>query len=257
MVEPVGNRVIAAVGEHLFRARNGERRVPCDAPRHTRDFCQHRVLISEHPVHEPARLGLGRIHRPAGIGELAGKPVGHHARQPLEGAEIGGHADLDFLDHEIGVLGAVAHIAGRDHVDAAADTAALHGGQHRQVQTFQHIEAVLQLEHHAAQILPTAAIFDAAVRHDEPRQQGEIDAGGEMRPGRRDHHGARLRRLRDPRHRGGQLAPKGGRHGVPLLRAVQGNPGNAVLDRDDEAFVVSRGSLLPARAAHDLLVPVR
>jgi hypothetical protein len=76
-------------------------------------------------------FGLGGVEVASGVGQFAGDSFGNQARQALQGADVGDHADVDFAHREHGIGRGVAHVAAGDEVDRAADAGALDGGEHR------------------------------------------------------------------------------------------------------------------------------
>ena len=101
----------------------------------------------------PISLALLGRQAAAGVGELAHPAFGDEFAEAREGADVGGHADVDFLDRRRRRLGAVADVAGAGHVDAAADAAALDRGDHRHARLVEAGEAVLQAQHELAERL--------------------------------------------------------------------------------------------------------
>jgi hypothetical protein len=73
----------------------------------------------------------------AGIGQLLDHAQRHQFGQPLQGAQVGHHTDVDFLDAEKRVGRGIADTAGGHHVHGAADAAALDRGDHGDAQRLQ------------------------------------------------------------------------------------------------------------------------
>ena len=114
-------------------------------------------MVGEHLVDEAHRLRLVRRHPAPGVGQLAADALGNQLGEPLQRAHVGGHADVDLLDAEEGVLGGVAHVAGGDHVDGATDAAALDGGEDRHAGLLEAAEGLLEVEQVGAQVGPDPA----------------------------------------------------------------------------------------------------
>ena len=101
-----------------------------------RNFCRdshypgkHFLLAGKDAIDQTCTEGLIRGHASAGIGQFADQTLWHLLNQSWESAHVRSHTDVDFEDRKESVLGAVAHIAGRHHIQSTADTAALNGGQ--------------------------------------------------------------------------------------------------------------------------------
>src|SRR5690606_6340650 len=93
--------------------------------------------------------------------------------------------------------GGVAHVAGGDQIDGAAQAVALDGRQHRLAAAVDGVEGRLQLEDLAAQGLGAAADVLAHQRGGLG-QQVEVDAGGKVLTGTAEHHHTDLIRAVDP-----------------------------------------------------------
>ena len=76
----------------------------------------------------------------------------------MEGAHIGHHADVNFLDGKVGARGAVTHVRGGHHVQSRADAGSVDRRQHRLSADLKAAEALLQLQNHPAQLLGGAAL---------------------------------------------------------------------------------------------------
>ena len=84
------------------------------------------------------------MHFAARIGEFAYHAFGHVVEDAREGANIGDHANINFINGDEAIFGAVAHIAGGNEVNTAAITAALHRGEDRNTALLNCGETILQ-----------------------------------------------------------------------------------------------------------------
>jgi hypothetical protein len=109
----------------------------------------------EHALEQRLVVGVDLLHqahlvrpagpaRGAGEGHLAREALGDDLAEALQGADVGGHADVDLLHAEEGVLRRVAQVAGRHEVDRPADDAALHRRDDRHARLLQRGERPLQ-----------------------------------------------------------------------------------------------------------------
>src|SRR6185369_5007093 len=101
----------------------------------------------------------------------------------LQGADVGDHGEVDFLDRENGVGRGIAHVAAGDEVERAADAGALDGGEHRFAAALNGGETVLQVEDQAAQGFAAAGAVRAGDALLDAAQHGEVDAGAEVAAG--------------------------------------------------------------------------
>jgi hypothetical protein len=138
--------------------------------------CVQRLAAVEHAVDQADVFGLGRIKLAAGVGQLAGDALPHQLGQALQGAHVGHHADVDFLDGEERVAAAVAHVGAGDQVNAAADAAAMDGGQHGLAAALQAGEGVLHVEDDAAQLFAHAASQSSAIWLAQAHHHLQVDA---------------------------------------------------------------------------------
>ena len=243
VAQRVFGRVVGGVVHDVLRAGDGKRRVCSDLAGNVHDSLEHGLLVGEDLVDEAAFERLGGFKFAPGIGQLAQQTVGQLARDPRESADVGDHADVDFLNGEVGVLGAVAHVAGAAEVDAGAQRAALDRRQHRLPGVVEAGEGFLQ----QVQVVAEGLGVDVGVliaRHDRVARFGEnrqIHAGGEMLARAGDHDYARCSAVRDRFDRCGELDPEGLVHRVALFRAVEDDVRDLVGDRDGDGLEVGQG----------------
>ncbi|MNJ72427.1 hypothetical protein D3C77_690750 [compost metagenome] len=69
-------------------------------------------MVSVDPVDQANTLSLVGLDVAPGVGQLTQDAIANNPRQALQGADISGHAHVDFLDRELGIGAAVAHVAG-------------------------------------------------------------------------------------------------------------------------------------------------
>src|SRR5690606_27857466 len=228
--------MVAHVADHFLGAAHGQRRFAGDFAGQRHDALVQRLAIGVDAVHQADALRFLGVHHAAGVGQLAHHAVADDARQTLQGANVGGHAHVDLLDGELGVGCGVAHVAGGDHVDGAADAVALDGGQHRLAAPVDGVEGGLQGEDLAADVLGLATDVAAAVVS-RPGQHLQVDPGGEVLAGPADDHHANFAGLVDPFEDVHDLRPEIGVHGVDLLRTVDHHLGDLIGHFDAEGFV--------------------
>src|SRR5690606_24686182 len=92
-----------------------------------------------------------------GIGQFPHDAIAYQTRQTLQGSHIGRHSHVDFLDREVGVGRAVAHVTRGNQVDSSTDTVTMDCRNHRLAALIYRIEGGLQLENVAADTLGVAA----------------------------------------------------------------------------------------------------
>src|SRR5581483_3177085 len=102
-----------------------------------------------------------------------------------ERADVGRHADIDFLHHEERILGGVAAVAGTREIDAAADTAALDSDQHRHADFLHHVEGALNVQDGGADVGANAAALmrrgrGAGADGGAAGEYGEVHTGSKM-----------------------------------------------------------------------------
>ena len=122
--------VVAGVVDHALAAVDCQRRFArnhfCDG----QHFFQHAVLICEYLIDQTRLFGLLRGHASTGVGEFAHHTFGNEFNQARKGAHVSCHANVDFLNADKRIFGGVAHVAGGDHIDTAADATPLNSGDH-------------------------------------------------------------------------------------------------------------------------------
>ena len=201
---------------------------------------EHRLLIGVDPVDQADLLGFTGRHAATGVGEFSHDALGYELAQTRERADVGGHADVYLEDGEVGILRGVAHVAGGDHVDAAADASALNGREHGNATLLQATQASLHVQRAVVEARAVAnprrsgggLIGDAAAA-----ERSEIHPGTEVRTRGRDDDctcpGVGVDVLHDP----GQIAPERRDHAVPLLRSCQNDMRDMVFHVDAETLV--------------------
>jgi len=212
-------------------------------------------------------VGKGLVEKPnltdasgrdsvAGVGPLAGHALGHQPAQALQRADVGRHGDVDLLNADEAVLGAIAAIGRRDHVDGAPDTAALHRCEHGKPGVRQGGEAALEVLHHEPQACVAAPLLGHARRTTKAAlgEHRQVHSGREVLAGRRQHHHAGGACGIEPLHDGGELGPERRDHRVVGLRTVQPDVGDPVAQIDVEALPgrVGRGHRALGRILRDI-----
>ena len=109
-------------------------------------------------------------------------PFPDEPRQPLQRAEVGGHADIDFPDGEQRVGAAQANVAGGDQIDTAADARTVNRGDDRLSAAFDRCQRVLQIEDQPAQLLPRPSVAGIGDFRADRAEQCEVDSRGELTP---------------------------------------------------------------------------
>ena len=176
--------MVARVGNHLLGRRDRHRRLRGDAPRHFQRARDQLLVRLEQAVDEAESLGALRGQPVARVAQFAHHRLGQLLGHAVEGADVGHHAEVDFLDHEVGVARRVAQAAGGGHVHAAADAAALHRRDHRERRLGEGIQAGLQFFELFAEFLSP---FHAFSRQGARTEHRYVQSGAEMRAGRRQH----------------------------------------------------------------------
>ena len=251
--------MVASVIDHPLATVHRKRRPGGNLARNRHHLGQHARLIGKDAIDQAAGLRLPGRHAPAGVGQFANNPLGNQLDQPRESADISGHANVDLIDGDEGVLAGIAHVAGGNQVDPATDTAALDGGEHRNAALLERGEGAL---HALNAVVKTGPVLQArsarsvlAGRDAVIRKHAGVDARGEMRSGRRnDDHprpGVGIDIFDDLR----QFLPEGADHVVALFGAVENDVRNAVGNRHVKTLVGHRsllrcGLLLRHRLMH-------
>jgi hypothetical protein len=165
-------------------------------------------------------------------------------RQPLQHAEVGGHADVDLLHREEGVGAAHAQVAGGGQVERTADAAALDGGDDRKARLLDDVEAAHQLAQAVLEGQPRAAAAHVQHRH-AAGEDVQRHAGAEMLAGRRDHQRPRAAFGVELQHGVAQRREERRVHRVQPLGAVELQVRHAVVGQLDgeEGLAHSGGSL--------------
>ena len=228
--------MVAHVANHVFGTANGDRRLGSDLAGDLEHASQQFFLAGIGAVDQVDALRLGTVDGAAGKGQLTHHAVADDARQALQGADIGRHAHVDFLDGELRIDGGVAHVAGRDQVDRAAQAVALDRRQYRLAAVVDGIEGGLQLEDLAAQSLGVAAHV-LAKRAARLGQQHQVDTRGKMLAGAGKDHHAHLIGVVDPAEDVDYLGPEIRVHRVHFFRAIDLHMGDLVDQLDAESFV--------------------
>ena len=159
----------------------------------------------------------------------------------MQGAHVGGHADVDFLDGKLRIDRRITHVAGRDQIDRAAQAITLNGRQHRLAAIVHSVEGGLQFENLAPQLLRVAPNIRTQLAADRS-QHHQVDARGKVFASTGDHHRTHFIGVIDPAENVDDLAPEVGVHRIDLFRAVDHHMGNLICQHDIKGFVVGHGS---------------
>ena len=198
-------------------------------------------MIGKHAIDQADAARFFGAELTTGIGQFTQHAVADDARQALQGADVGGHADVDFLDRELRVLGCIAHVARADQVDGAANAVALDRRQHGLAASVHGVERSLQLENLAAQQARIATHVLAKIIGDRG-QHHQVDARGKMLARAAEHHGTHGVGLVDPLEDVDDFGPERRVHGVDLFRAIDLHMGNVAAEFDNEGLVFGHGS---------------
>ena len=90
----------------------------------------------EDRIHESDVFRFFSAHSPASVGKLARNTLGNEFGDTREGADIGGHAYVDFENGQKPVFAHVAHVAGGNKIHTATDCAALYRCKYRNTTLF-------------------------------------------------------------------------------------------------------------------------
>ena len=194
-----------------------------------------RVTVVENGVDQPGGARLLGGKAAAGIGQFAHQAGRDQIGQALQRADIGGHADIDFLDAKEGVGGAQANVASRNQIDPATDARALDRGDHRDPAAVDHRETFLHVENGPAQALAATPHVATIIR--QGLEHAKIEPGGEMAAHGRNHHGARLGAFVDLVEGGHHVAPEGKSHCIQRLGADKAQMRDMVLHREVQGLV--------------------
>ena len=151
----------------------------------------------------------------------------------MQRTDIGRHADIDFLDGEIGFLRGKPQVAGGDHVDTAADTGAMNCGYHRKPGALNRGERILELHDLGAQRKggPAGLLFEQGR---DGTERGKVHAAGEVLSLAADDYGTNGFIGIEFCKEAWQFGPEIRRHAVGLLRAVHREPHNGTFSADKE-----------------------
>ncbi|MNH13341.1 hypothetical protein D3C79_729090 [compost metagenome] len=232
--------MVTHVAEHFLGAGHGDRRFCGNLAGDGKDPVHQRGLIIIDPVDQADAQRLFGLDIAPGESQLTHHAVTDDTRQTLQCADIGGHAHVDFLDRELRVAAAVAHVAGRDQIDGAANAVTLHRGQYRLAAFVHGIERRLQAQDGAAQ---EACVTAHVLAHlpGQRSQHHQVDTGGKMLAGTADHNRPHRVGVVDPLEDVDDLLPEGRVHRIALVRAVDLNVGDAVGQFDLECAVLGHG----------------
>ena len=240
VLEAVVDPVVAHIADHFLGTTDGDRRLRGDLPRQFEDPIHQCGLVRVGTIDQADAPCLFAVDHAPGVGQLAHHAIADDPRQALQGADVGGHADVDLLDRELRVGGRVAHVAGRDQVDGAAQAVALDRREHRLAAVVDRVERGLQLENLATQGVGVAADVLAQLAADLG-QQHQVDPRGKMlaRPGQHDH--PHFVGIVDPAEDLDDLAPEVLVHGIDLVRTVDLDVGDLVCQLHTECVVLGHG----------------
>ncbi len=226
--------MVAAVVEDLLGAADGERRFGGDGLRYLADAVRQFVRRGELAVDQAETFGLLAVDVAAGIGQFARHAFADQAGQALQGADVGHHADVDFLDRKHRVGRSVAHVAAGDEIEAAAHTGSVDGGNDRLAAAFEAVQAVLQVEDQAAQGLAAARPVWMGNALLDTGQHAEVDAGAEIPAGAAQDGDTGLWCGIQPVAGLADFLPHGIVEGVRFVRPVEADFGDVVGEADLE-----------------------
>ena len=233
--------MVAGVVERVLGAAHRQRRLGGDHVGELQHAFEQRLGGVEHAVDQPdARRFLGAEFAP-GVGQFAHHAVADQARQALQAADVGDHAEVDLLDREARVRGAVAHVGAGDQVHAAADAGAVDGGEHRLAAAFDAGERVLQVEDQVAQVLARARLAGVLHQRQDAHHHLQVDAGAEVGARAVHHRDARGRRAVDPLHRGADVLPHLHVQRVGLVGPVQRHHRDLAVEADAQGVELGQG----------------
>ncbi|MNX88184.1 hypothetical protein D3C86_1201440 [compost metagenome] len=155
----------------------------------------------------------------------------------MQRADVGGHADVDFLDRELCILGGITHVARGNQVDGATQAVTLNGRKHRFAAVIDRIERRLQGEDLAPQQARIAAhVLAQFIGH--TGQHHQVDPRGEMLACPAQDHHTHFIGVVDPLEDLDDFAPERGVHRVDLLRTVDLHMGDFIDQFDVERSVL-------------------
>ena len=154
--------MITGVVNGLLGAPDGHWRLGGDLTSALQGGSQHLLLRLKHLVDQSVGHGFGSGQAPARVGQLFHHRQRNQLGQALQGAHVGHHADVDFLNAKEGICCGIADATSGDHIDRTTDAAALDGGNHRNTQSFQLGERGLNIHQH---IEHGSAAFGGVIFH--------------------------------------------------------------------------------------------
>ena len=104
-------------------------------------------VVGDDAGHHAVRVGLGRVHRPAGEDHVAGDAVPAHLEQAPDATGVGDHAVGDLGQHEARVLGRDPDVAEQRALERGADRPALDRDDDRRVEVEDLLHAPMALAH--------------------------------------------------------------------------------------------------------------
>ncbi len=193
-------------------------------------------MVFEHFIHKTTGFGFIGIHAPTSEGHFPDEALRHHITHAREGADIGGHADIDFCDAEEGIFGAVAHICRAGEIHTAAHAGTIDGNEHWHARFFQTGESFLQHEDSLHHAFAAPACFDMALIRTACKDR-KIHARREMLAlsGDDNHPGTGI--FINVADDSWQLIPERFVHGICHFRPRQLNVGDVVFNAYVEALV--------------------
>ena len=225
--------MVARVVHRLLGAPDGDGRFAGNLARALQGGSQRRLGRGQHGVDQAVLQSLLGAHAPAGVGQLFDHGQRNELGQALQGAHVGHHADVDFLDAEEGLGTCVTQAAGGDHVHGAANAAALDGRNHRNAQFLQlgkrglHVRK--RVKHGGAPLGALVVHLDGAGKRVQRHARAEVLAGAA------DHQHARAVAVVQFGQRRVKLAPEHRAHGVERVGLAQHQVGDMVFNRQGKA----------------------
>ena len=180
------------------------------------------------------------------------------ARQALERTEVGDDRDLGLAHREDGVGRRQPDVARGDEVDAAPDAVAVHGGEDGLGTVGHRVDRALQAPELAQHRRAPAGVGPALTTagHGAPHAL-EIEADGEARATRRDHHDPYVVVLDQLGHHHGQVVPERRPQGVAPIGVVEPQrPDVAVALDGQDARCRGHAAMLCRRSASATTVEV-
>lgn len=152
IVQPILNRPIARIIDNLLRPHGRHRALARNQARLLQRRLHRRLLVLIHvadQTHPQGLLGAEDARRQGHV--LDPRGISNRVRQARQGADVGGDANVDFLDRELCVLGAEADVAGERHVEGEAEGDGVQDGDDGLLALFDVGDAVLEFEDVAAE----------------------------------------------------------------------------------------------------------